>query len=83
MNGYKPRASRFILDVVEKQLQEGEPPQTRETLERLIGQGFSDEDARHLIGSAVAAEMRAVVSEGRPFSKERFLSLLSDLPLLP
>lgn len=83
MDGDKPRASRFILEVVEKQLREGEPPQTRETLERLTGQGFSDEDARHLIGAAVAAEMRSVVSEGRSFSKERFLSLLGDLPRLP
>lgn len=71
------------MEVVEKQLREDSPPQTRETLERLTGQGFSNEDARHLIGSAIAAEMRDVVSQGRPFSKERFLSLMSNLPLLP
>lgn len=76
----RPRVSRFILDVVDKQIREDSPPQTREALERLTAQGIGDEDARHLIGSAVAAEMRAVVAEGRPFSKERFLSLLNDLP---
>ncbi|MRR57110.1 MAG: hypothetical protein EG824_02690 [Deltaproteobacteria bacterium] len=80
MDGNIPRVSRFILDVVEKQLNEATPPQTRETLERLMGQGFSEEDARHLIGTAVVAEMRSVVSECRSFSEERFLALLQDLP---
>lgn len=83
MDGNKPRVSRFILDVVEKQLRDGTPPQTRETLERLMGQGFSEEDARHLIGAAMAAEMRTVVSESRSFSEMRFLALMKDLPRIP
>jgi hypothetical protein len=75
--------SKFILDVVEKQLRSDTPPQTRVTLERLVAQGFSKEEAKHLIGSAVVIEMRAVVEESRAFSRERFVSLLEDLPRLP
>lgn len=78
-----PRVSKFILDVVEKQIQEGAPPQTRETLARLMGEGFSEGEARQLIGAAVVAEMRAVVEEGRSFSEERFLALMHELPRLP
>jgi len=78
-----PRVSRFILQVVEKQIREGAPPQTRETLARLVGEGYSEDEARQLIGAVVAAEMRAVVEEGRTFSEERFLALLRDLPRLP
>jgi hypothetical protein len=83
MDGKKPRVSKLVLDVVAKQLREGIPPQTRETYERLMGQGFGEEDAMHLIGSAVVAEMRSVVAEGRPFSEERFLALLRELPHIP
>lgn len=74
------RVSSFILHVVEKQLETNTPPQTRETLQRLVELGFGEEDAIHLIGSAIAAEMRSVVSEGRPFKEESFVSLLKSLP---
>jgi hypothetical protein len=77
------RVSSFVLHVVEKQLEENAPPQTRETLQRLVGLGFGEEDAKHLIGSAIAAEMRSVVSEGRPFKEECFLALLKRLPHPP
>jgi hypothetical protein len=83
MSEHSVRVSEFILKVVEKQLEENAPPQTRETLQRLAGLGFGEEDAKHLIGSAIAEEMRSVVSEGRPFKEERFLSLLKRLPEQP
>jgi hypothetical protein len=83
MSEQVPRVSRFILDVVERQLETNTPPQTRETLQRLAGLGFGGEDSKHLIGSALAAEMRSVVSEGRPFKEESFLALLKRLPQLP
>ncbi|MDD2335205.1 MAG: hypothetical protein PHD01_01355 [Geobacteraceae bacterium] len=83
MSEKKPRVNKLILEVVEKQLDSCKPVQTRETLERLTAQGFNEEDAKHLIGSAIVAEMRSIVSEGRPFQEERLVSLLQDLPRLP
>ncbi len=73
----------MILDVVERQLESCSPVQTKETLERLLAEGYSEEDAKHLNDSAVVIEMRSVVAEGRPFQEERFVSLLQDLPHLP
>jgi hypothetical protein len=83
MSEHKIRVSKLILDVVEKQLVANTPPQTRETLCRLKEQGFSEDDAKHLIGSAIVAEMHSVVSEGRPFNEERFLKQLKGLPRMP
>jgi len=74
------RVNTLILEVVKNQMETDKPPQTRETFERLVGQGFAEEDAKHLIGSAVVAEMRAVVAEGRPFNEKRYLDLLKNLP---
>ncbi|MHC1697243.1 MAG: hypothetical protein AB9919_04080 [Geobacteraceae bacterium] len=83
MSDKKVRVSRLILEVVEKQLASCNPVQTKEALERLLLEGFSEEDAKHLIGSAMVVEMHSVVSDGRPFQEERYLSLLQDLPRLP
>jgi hypothetical protein len=83
MSEKTPRVSKLILDVVEKQLDSCKPVQTRETLDRLKSEGFSEEAAKHLIGSAMVVEMHSVVSEGRPFKEERYLALLQDLPRLP
>ncbi len=83
MSDKKVRVSKLILEVVEKQLASGKPAQTKETLDRLISEGFSEENAKHLIGSVMVVEMHSVVSEGRPFKEERYLSMLQDLPLLP
>ena len=77
------RVSKLILAVVERQLDSGKPVQTKETLDRLMSEGFSEEDAKHLIGAAMVVEMHSVVSDGRPFQENRYLSLLHDLPRLP
>ena len=83
MSEKKVRVSKVILEVVERQLVSRTPLQTKETLDRLMSEGFSEEDAKHLIGSALVVEMHSVVSDGRPFQEKRYLSLLENLPLLP
>lgn len=80
MKSEVPRVGRFVLLAVEKQLQENEPKEVRLTLERLKEAGFSEEDAKHLIGAAVAAEMRNAVEKSTAFSPERYLELLAKLP---
>lgn len=83
MSGEQFRVNRLILEVVENQLKSLAPIQTKETFDRLLAQGFSEEDAKHLIGAALVAEMRLVVSEGKPFQEKRFISMMSNLPQLP
>lgn len=48
---------REILQVVENQLRDGNPPETKATYERLIAEGISDENARALIGQVVVCEI--------------------------
>jgi hypothetical protein len=43
--------------VVENQIRENNPPETRRTLDRLLEEGYSKDDAMKLIGRAVAAEI--------------------------
>lgn len=83
MEGHNPRLKAAILEVVENQLQSGDPPETRQTLARLKREGFSDEDARLLLGQAVAVEIWCVSKEKKPFNEERFVRNLRNLPAAP
>ena len=83
MNRSVPRASKIILQIVEKQLSDNQPAEAGQALERLTSAGFSEEESKHLIGSAIAAEMRAVVETSKPFNAERYAGLLAKLPELP
>ncbi len=49
--------SAAIYDVVDNQLRDGEPPETRQTLERLLAEGHSLSEARRLIAAVVASEI--------------------------
>jgi len=71
------------MKVVENQLRSNDPPQTRQTFERLIQAGHSEEEAKHLIGSVVSAEIFDVLKKNEPFNLDRFLKGLNKLPTMP
>ncbi len=83
MESGKPRVNDLILQVVENQLRDDRPEEARRTLERLTGAGFSEEDSKHLIGTAITVEMRNVLKTGKPFDAERYEELLKKLPMIP
>jgi hypothetical protein len=71
-----------ILEVVDNQLQTNDPPETRQTFDRLISEGYSEEEAKNLIGSVVTYEIFDVLNNQEPFNPERFVKALNDLPNL-
>ncbi len=83
MDVEKPRVNNLILQVVENQLRDNKPAEAKLAFERLTGAGFSEEDTKHLIGSAIVAEMRNVLQTSKPFDAERYGKLLENLPELP
>ena len=83
MNKTNPKVSSLIMQVVENQLRDNRPPESNLTLARLLGEGFSEEESKHLIGSAIVAEMYYVLKSSKPFNEQRYLELLNKLPELP
>jgi hypothetical protein len=69
-----------ILRVVDNQLRANNPPETRQTLERLKGLGYSDKDARRLIAQCVAIEIFRTMKEKTPYDEDRYLTNLNKLP---
>jgi hypothetical protein len=83
MCGHNPHLKRAILDVVENQLRDGDPPETNEAFQRLLAQGVSKQDAKKYIGQAVCVEIWDVMTNKVPFNRERFLRNLRNLPAEP
>jgi hypothetical protein len=72
-----------MLEIVDNQVRDNTPPQTRQTLARLQAEGHSPEEARRLIGYIVAVELNDMLRELRPFDVAAFVVALERLPALP
>jgi Domain of unknown function (DUF1841) len=80
---FNPHLRAAILEAVQNQITNNNPPETRQTYERLLREGKSEDDAKVLIASVVIVEIFEVVSHLEPFDHERFVQALNKLPELP
>ena len=78
-----PRLKAAILQVVDNQINANDPPETKQTLDRLLSEGHCEEDAKRLIGCIVGSEIFDVLKKQEEFNLERFVSALHGLPKLP
>ena len=68
------------MELVENQMRDNDPPETRQTYERLIAEGYTDDEARRLVASAVVVELFHMHRDRQPFNRIRFLWNLDRLP---
>lgn len=68
-----------IHEVVERQIRENEPKETKETLDKLMILGYSRHEAIHKIGAVVVEEIFDVLSSKEKFDKKRFINKLQRL----
>ena len=80
---YNPMVQAALYDVLDTQLRDADPPETRKTLERLRGEGVEEAEARRLIACVIAAEIFAVMKSKKSFDRERFVGRLETLPEMP
>jgi hypothetical protein len=80
---YNPMVQAALFDALDTQLRDGDPPETRATLNRLLGEGVREDEARRLLGCVIAAEICAVMKSKKPFDRERFVGRLETLPEMP
>jgi len=78
-----PRLKAAFLEVVENQLRDKDPPETKQTLERLMAEGHTAEDAKLLIAQAAAVEVHTILKTQTAFNRDRFIRNLTALPLEP
>lgn len=80
---HNQRLKSAIIEVVDNQLDANDPPEIRQTLDRLIAEGFSEDEAKELIGNVVVMEVFEVLKAGQPFDIKRYAAALARLPELP
>lgn len=69
-----------IMRMVDQQIADRDPPETKETVERLLAAGYSPEYIRRMIGLLVAHEMMTEMFSQEPFNVKRYVENLRRLP---
>ena len=72
-----------ILQVVENQIRDNNPPETRQTYDRLLALGISESDAKIYIGQCITMEIFNIMKHQQPFDEKRFVKNLLKLPEEP
>lgn len=80
---HNQRIKTAIIEVVENQLEANDPPEIKQTLVRLLSEGYSLQEGKELIGNVVVVEVFEVLKEGKPFDINRYVAALRRLPELP
>jgi len=77
------RAGEAIIEAVENQLSDNDPPETQQTLDRLMASGESRENAMRHIASALVVEVFGVMKYNEPYNDKRYINNLNALPKEP
>ncbi|HEX4779513.1 MAG TPA: hypothetical protein VH301_02095 [Usitatibacter sp.] len=68
-----------FLDTVLNQIETGDPPETKATLDRLMAEGYSRAHALQAIAAALRTEMNRTMSESSPFDNDKYAALLAKI----
>jgi hypothetical protein len=77
--GHNPVMHVLVHQTVENQIAAGDPPETAQTLERLMNQGQSRHEALHQIGSVVADEIYEMLKSERTYDNRLYVKKLQRL----
>jgi hypothetical protein len=78
-----PKLGKMILEVVQNQIRDNDPPETMQAFERLKGAGYTADEARRLISTAVTVELFHIMRDHQEFDRKRFVWNLEQLPREP
>nr|WP_244262588.1 hypothetical protein [Thermoanaerobacter siderophilus] len=70
---------RIILEVVNNQIRDNNPPITKVTLERLKKSGYTEQQAKEKIAAILIEEIYDVLKNGEAYNEERYAKKLSTL----
>jgi len=72
-----------IFETIKKQLKANDPPETKETYDRLLKAGFDDYSAKQLIGQCLMVEIFDAIKHSKPYDNKRYIKNLKALPKPP
>ena len=77
------KAGEALVEVIENQLIENNPPETKQALERLMKSGESRENAIRYIAAVLTVEIFGALKNQEPYDNGRYIKNLKALPKLP
>jgi uncharacterized protein with ATP-grasp and redox domains len=83
MDETNPLLGEEMKKVVRNQIKKNDPPETKQTYDRLIKEGFPKDEVMRQLAVVVAAEIYDIMKNEEPFNQERYLKRLNDLPQEP
>jgi len=72
-----------MMEIIENQLEANDPPETQQTLDRLMSEGLSEDDAMIHLARAVSIEVYATLKHQQTFDLHRYTRNLKALPAEP
>ena len=72
-----------IIKVVENQMRLNDPPETKQTYDRLLASGISKTNTLKYLGQCVAVEIYCVMKNKELYNNERYIKNLLNLPEFP
>ena len=79
MEPYNPRLKKAVLDVVDNQINQKNPPIAAETFERLIRAGYSRQAAKVKIAAAVLGQIYDILHDNKPFDEVKYEEALKSI----
>jgi hypothetical protein len=72
-----------LFGIIENQLNDNDPPETKLTYDRLRNDGRNNTQAKELLAQCVAVEIFGVFKSGKSFDEVRYVKNLKRLPKEP
>ncbi|MDD5924071.1 MAG: hypothetical protein PUC88_04705 [Clostridia bacterium] len=76
---YNPELKELIIEVVENQISDNNPPITKITYDRLLSTGYTDKRAKEKIAAVLASHIYDIMKYDKIFDKEKYTKELSEL----
>jgi hypothetical protein len=70
---------KIVIQSVETQIRDNDPPVTKATFERLLKNGHDEASAKEMIASVIAEEIYLMLKENREMNVESFGSRMEEL----
>ena len=83
MEKTSPIAKQAILEAVENQLRQNNPPETKATIDRLVQEGYSAFEAKEFIAAVLVAHIFDMLKNKHTFDNSKYVKDLANLPKLP
>jgi hypothetical protein len=83
MRSSKPSVGPSLQEILQSQMDGGDPPEVKATYSRLVREGLTAEYAWSLLSGVLLLELNAIVRDKRKFDRARYVAHLRALPTLP